>query len=172
LTLLAPLALLLGLLLRPFVRPKPSPRTALRAPWLPILGAALEVGLVRAGFPLAGEAAVYALALAWLYLHKASPWYPIALLGVALNLWAILLHGGMPVDPNLVERLSLPTPTGAHRLGEAFPLGDWIPLLGRAVSPGDLAILLALVVLAATAWIPAPEKEVRREGAGEEQAPS
>jgi len=172
LTLLAPLALLLGLVLRLLVRPKPSPHTALKAPWLLILGAALEVGLVKAGFPLAGEVAVYALVVVWLYLHKGSPWYSIALLGVAMNLGVILAHGGMPVDPDLVKRLNLPTPARAHKLGEAFPLGDWIPLLGRAVSPGDLAILLALVVLAATAWIPAPEKEARREGAGKEQAPS
>ena len=36
---------------------------------------------------------------------------------------------------------------GLHYLGPAFPLGDWIPLPGRTVSPGGLAIALGLFLI-------------------------
>jgi hypothetical protein len=77
--------------------------------------------------------------------------YPL-LLGAFLNAAAILLHGGMPVDPVALDKAGLSAyrdflldrKDGLHYLGPAFPLGDRIPLPGRTVSPGDLAITLGL----------------------------
>jgi len=76
-------------------------------------------------------------------------------LGALLNATAILLYGGMPVDPVALDKAGLSAyrdfllhrKDGLHYLGPAFPLGDWIPLPGRTVSPGGLAIALGLFLI-------------------------
>jgi len=153
-TLLAPLALLIGLLLRA-LDGRARRQHPLRHPELPLLALLAEAAFLRTPYPVLGEALAYALVLAWLHLHRGAPWHTPLLLGTVLNALAVFVQGKgrMPVDPSLVEGLGLPPPEGVHALAPAFPLGDWIPLLGRAVSPGDIAILIGLVVLAKAARV-------------------
>ncbi|WP_337844804.1 DUF5317 family protein [Thermus sp.] len=125
----------------------------LRHFWLPLSVLAVEVLGVLMGFPLQGL--VYLGVFLWLALN----WHPIflpSLLGAGLNALAILLYGGMPVDPVALERAGLAHTVshlasrgdGLHYLGLAFPLGDWIALPGRVLSPGDLLICLSLFLVA------------------------
>lgn len=76
----------------------------LRHFWLPLSVLAVEVLGVLMGFPLQGL--VYLGVFLWLALN----WHPIflpSLLGAGLNALAILLYGGMPVDPVALERAGL-----------------------------------------------------------------
>lgn len=125
----------------------------LRHFWLPLSVLAVEVLGVLMGFPLQGL--VYLGVFLWLALN----WHPIflpSLLGAGLNALAILLYGGMPMDPVALERAGLAHTVshlasrgdGLHHLGPAFPLGDWIALPGRVLSPGDLLICLSLFLVA------------------------
>ncbi|WP_051906183.1 DUF5317 family protein [Thermus tengchongensis] len=125
----------------------------LRHFWLPLSVLAVEVLGVLMGFPLQGL--VYPGVFLWLALN----WHPIflpSLLGAGLNALAILLYGGMPVDPVALERAGLAHTVphlasredGLHYLRLAFPLGDWIALPGRVLSPGDLLICLSLFLVA------------------------
>lgn len=147
-SLLALFAISLGLLLRKIYPPKQF--CLLKMPLFLVFAGAGEIVLVLIKQILFAEILAYSLVLVWLYFHKNCPWYHLALVGITLNLIAIFQSGGMPVDPKGVNALGLPQPQGLHKIGDAFPLGDWIPLMGRLISPGDLFILASLSVLAYT----------------------
>ncbi|WP_373277641.1 DUF5317 family protein [Thermus caldilimi] len=123
---------------------------ALKGFLLGFLALAVEIGGVLLRVPVQG--AVYALVALWGVLNrKEGAVYPLTL-GATLNAVAIFLHGGMPVDPIALEKAGLAHTAerlndGLHYLGEAFPLGDWIALPGRVLSPGDLLILLSLFLI-------------------------
>lgn len=141
----------------------------LRHPWVFLLAVAWEGGLALlaahgllpgglAG-PL-GQAGVYPL----LALGFATNWHlppaRLAAIGALLNATVILANGGhMPVEPGALRLAGLEgqeaflrgAGDGLHVLaGEGtrlLLLGDWIPLAGRVVSPGDLVLAVALFLL-------------------------
>uniref|UniRef100_A0A7C5VIW9 DUF5317 domain-containing protein n=1 Tax=Thermus caliditerrae TaxID=1330700 RepID=A0A7C5VIW9_9DEIN len=142
----------------------------LRHAWLFLLGVLAElfmVFLVVRGYapkevvvPL-GEVVSYACILSGLWLNRSLPGIPLALLGGAMNALVIFANGGhMPVDPAVLERAGLGhlrealarAEDGLHVLaGEGTRLlflGDWIPLPGRVVSPGDLLLVLGIFLWA------------------------
>jgi hypothetical protein len=152
-TLLALLALILGMSLAKLLR-RPIP--PLRHPWVLLLSPFPEVLAAFTPLPtLLAQGLTYILVAlgAALNLHLWGM-YPL-LLGALLNATAILLYGGMPVDPVALDKAGLSAyrdfllhrKDGLHYLGPAFPLGDWIPLPGRTISPGDLTIALGLFLI-------------------------
>lgn len=146
------LSLALGLLLRPLALRR-WPPVPLCCPWVPLALVGVEVLGVLAGLPLQG--AVYLGVFLWVGLNRHPVLLPL-LLGAGFNGLVILVHGGMPVDPRALERAGLGSTAsfleakgdGLHFLGPAFPLGDWIALPGRVLSPGDLLICLSLFLVA------------------------
>ncbi len=108
----------------------------------------------------------YLAALRMLWLNRAQPWFPLLLLGTALNGAAILANGGrMPVSRTALERIGgalvAAVDAGAdprHVLaGPGTPLGflgDQVALgypgAGLIVSPGDL--LLACGIAGLVQW--------------------
>ncbi len=149
-SLLAPLALLLGLLMRVLL---PRRGVVLKGLYLPLLALGAELLGVRTGLVLF-QGVNYALLFLFFLVNRHPLLLPLAL-GAGLNGLAVLLHGGMPVDPVALERAGLGAyrpflegqGDGLHFLAPAFPLGDWIVLPGRVVSPGDLFLLLGLLLL-------------------------
>lgn len=150
-TLAALFSLSLGTLLR-HLGVRWGPPLVLRYFWLPLTALALEVLGVLMALPLQGL--VYLGVFLWVFLN----WHPVflpLLLGAGLNGLALLLYGGMPVDPVALERAGLGHTAsylaargdGLHHLGPAFPLGDWIALPGRVLSPGDLLICFSLFLV-------------------------
>ena len=73
-------------------------------------------------------------------------------LGLALNLTVLILNGGfMPVR---MKRLPQGYQTSHKSMGgqtRAPFLGDWIPVAGGYLSPGDLCLVAAVVVYATEA---------------------
>lgn len=165
------LALLAGLLFRRLLFRAPPPSLEeLRAPWVFLLAALAEGALAllalgghlpgRAAGPW-GQGAAYALLLVGFALNLRLPGMPLAALGALLNALAVLANGGhMPVFPWALEAAGLGgyrpllegAGDGAHLLVEGEAplgfLGDWIPLPGVVLSPGDLLILLGVFLLA------------------------
>jgi len=149
-SLLALGALAFGLALAALLR-KPLP--SLRRPWAFLLAPVPEVVAVFLPVPtFLAQGTTYTLVgLAVLMNREIRPLY-LVLLGALMNLTTILIHGGMPVDPGALERAGLGEfrgylegkGDGLHYLGPAFPLGDWIAVPGRVLSPGDTLILLGL----------------------------
>lgn len=151
-TLLALIALSIGASLARLLKKK-LPR--LERPWLLLLAPAPEVLGALLHLPTAftqGLAYLLVGIAAWANRHL--PGISFVLTGALLNALAVLLHGGMPVDPDALTRAGLAhyhdylaqRGDGFHYLAPAFPLGDWIPLPGRVLSPGDLAIALGLLL--------------------------
>jgi hypothetical protein len=152
-TLLALLALILGMSLAKLLR-RPIP--PLRHPWVLLFSPLPEVLAAFTPLPtLLAQGLTYTLVAlgAALNLHLWGMYF--LLLGALLNATAILLCGGMSVDPVALDKAGLSAyrdfllhqKDGLHYLGPAFPLGDWIPLPGRTVSPGDLVIALGLFLI-------------------------
>jgi len=152
-TLLALTALGLGILLAKLLGKRlPS----LKHPWLLLLTPLPEVLAVFLPIPVVfSQGATYLLVSVAAWTNRHLPALYLVFLGAGVNALAIFLHGGMPVDPVALERAGLghyrdylaQKGDGLHYLGDAFPLGDWIPLPGRVVSPGDLLIALGLLLV-------------------------
>lgn len=119
------LALLLGLVLRRLLFPKaPPPSLApLKAPWLFIAAALVEVGAAlavlrdllpgEAAGPLA-QAVAYALLLVGFVLNLRRPGMALAALGGVLNALVVFANGGhMPVFPEALARAGLEEHQGA-----------------------------------------------------------
>jgi len=165
------LALLLGLVLRRLLFPKaPLPNLApLKAPWLFIAAALVEVGAAlavlrdllpgEAAGPLA-QAVAYALLLVGFVLNLRRPGMALAALGGVLNALVVFANGGhMPVFPEALARAGLEehqellrhAGDATHLLVEGRArlgfLGDWIALPGVVLSPGDLLIVAGVFLL-------------------------
>lgn len=107
-----------------------------------------------------GQAGAYLLLLPAFALNWSLPPMRLAFLGGVLNGLVILVNGGhMPVDPGALEVAGLGhyrdflarAGDGLHILASPSTrlllLGDWIPLPGRVVSPGDLLLAVAVFLL-------------------------
>lgn len=70
-------------------------------------------------------------------------------LGIALNLLVILLNGGMPaaVAEDEIPEESKPHYRPVSEKTRLALLSDWIPLGTLMISPGDVVLLLAVVVM-------------------------
>jgi hypothetical protein len=152
-TLLALLALVLGMSLAKLLR-RPIP--PLRHPWVLLFSPLPEVLAAFTPLPtLLAQGLTYTLVALGAVLNLYLWGMYFLVLGALLNATAILLYGGMPVDPVALDKAGLSAyrdfllhrKDGLHYLGPAFPLGDWIPLPGRTVSPGDLAVVLGLFLI-------------------------
>lgn len=151
-TLLALIALSIGMLLARLLK-RELPR--LEHPWLLLLAPTPEVLGALLHLPTVfTQGATYGLVAVAAWANRHLPGISFVFTGALLNALAVLLHGGMPVDPNALTRAGLERyhdylaqrGDGFHYLAPAFPLGDWIPLPGRVLSPGDLAIALGLLL--------------------------
>lgn len=163
-------AILLGILLRFLLRRRlVFPRIAF--PWLFFLALGWEVlwallAFFRVAPPEvagpAGQMGTYLLLGLAFAVNLHEPGFLLAALGALLNGAAIFLNGGhMPVSPAAMERAGLghlipfleEARDGLHVLMDEGTrlsfLGDWIPLPGKVVSPGDVLLVLALFALAA-----------------------
>lgn len=142
--------LLLGFGLGAFSRKKTP---SLHHPWLPFLALGVEIVLLLLRVsPVLVQTLVVFLVGLWAWINRRVLGSVLVAFGAFVNYLAVLLHGGMPVDPVALARAGLPSEIGDgfHYVGQAFPLGDWIPLPGRVLSPGDLLILVGVGHLAAT----------------------
>lgn len=151
-TLLAVLALSFGLALAKLLK-RPLPR--LEHPWLLLLAPVPEILGIFLHLPTAlTQGITYGLVAVAAWANRHLPGILLVFTGASLNALAVFLHGGMPVDPDALARARLDhyrdylaqRGDGLHYLAPAFPLGDWIPLPGRVLSPGDLAIALGLLL--------------------------
>lgn len=151
-TLLALIALSIGVSLARLLKKK-LPR--LEHPWLLLLTPTPEILGAFLNLPTAlTQSLTYLLVGIAAWANRHLPGIYLVLTGALLNALAVFLHGGMPVDPDALNRAGLERyrdylaqkGDGFHYLAPAFPLGDWIPLPGRVLSPGDLAIALGLLL--------------------------
>lgn len=91
-----------------------------------------------------------------------EPGFIPAVIGTLLNAAVIFANGGhMPVDPQAMERAGLAhlipflqnARDGVHILMDENTrlryLGDWIPIPGKVLSPGDVLLVQSLFILAA-----------------------
>ncbi len=174
------LALALGVRLRDLAR------VEIRAIWAFLLAALGEGGLAYAAArgllppSLAGPLAkLWVLALVgyglWQNRHLKS--FALIFLGLGLNTLVILANGGhMPVRAETLVQVDLEEyipflaqkGDGVHSLvgpGTRLPwLGDWIPILPfrKAISPGDVFILLGLMGAAVEAGLRASGRPLPR----------
>ncbi|ADW22200.1 conserved hypothetical protein [Thermus scotoductus SA-01] len=127
----------------------------LEHPWLLLLTPTPEILGAFLNLPTAlTQSLTYLLVGVAAWANRHLPGIYLVLTGALLNALAVFLHGGMPVDPDALNRAGLERyrdylaqkGDGFHYLAPAFPLGDWIPLPGRVLSPGDLAIALGLLL--------------------------
>lgn len=151
-TLLALIALSIGVSLARLLKKK-LPR--LEHPWLLLLTPTPEILGAFLNLPTAlTQSLTYLLVGVAAWANRHLPGIYLVLTGALLNALAVFLHGGMPVDPDALNRAGLERyrdylaqkGDSFHYLAPAFPLSDWIPLPGRVLSPGDLAIALGLLL--------------------------
>lgn len=157
-------------------RRTPALPFVLRSLWLVILGYGMQAVAVHAIPATASgqdwEARLISLSviplLAWVWLNRRLWGVLLIGLGLCLNLAVMLANGGfMPIEPGTIASAGmswqLATATIGHTLPHSkdillnagairiAPLRDWIimnrfPWIGRILSPGDLVVVLGLLV--------------------------
>jgi len=102
-------------------------------------------------YPYWTEAAILAVLL-FLWLNRKVPGIPLIFLGALWNWTALVIHGGlMPVSDTALAWAglgSLPENEPRHQLMEASAfwwMGDWIPLVRKVISIGDVGIGAGLI---------------------------
>ncbi|NRD76889.1 DUF5317 family protein [Bacillus sp. BRMEA1] len=90
-----------------------------------------------------------------LYINRRIPGVKWICIGAALNLIALLLNGGtMPVSKKALQLtgqagVSFATDARHHLMGDSvyWILGDWIPVIRYALSPGDILAGIGIAIL-------------------------